>query len=169
VAKWSKSLSSVIDSFVGQVTDNGIDAFEKTAIDISTNIIEQSPLGIPDAEGGSRGNFKGNWKIQRKENSRYFKTVRKPDLGRGFAETKIRGRFSRTKSSRLVLFNNSPQARVIEFGGYPSPVKKGTYRRGRGYERRSSGGFSNQAPRGLVRINSKRFGSLFRKHYVNSR
>lgn len=43
----------------------------------------------------------------------------------------------------LFLSNNLPYIGVLEFGGYPNPPKNGT---------KSSGGFSKQAPTGMVRV-----------------
>lgn len=66
----------------------------------------------------------------------------------------------------IVLFNNQPYAEVLEFGGYPNPPKKGSWvksgfsrvgkggkvHKSGGYEIRSSGGFSKQAPRGIYTV-----------------
>lgn len=51
------------------------------------------------------------------------------------------------------LTNNVEYIAVLEFGGYPDPVKLGTYdKRTKQYEIRSKGGFSKQAPAGMVRV-----------------
>lgn len=73
----------------------------------------------------------------------------------------------------IYLATNAPQATTIEYGGYPSPVKRGTRirqaylraRRSKGiksgalpvgtdpsYEIRSAGGFSKQAPQGVISV-----------------
>lgn len=52
----------------------------------------------------------------------------------------------------IYIQNNLPYASVIEFGGYPNPVKRGTRVKRNGkwvYEIRSSGGFSIKAPTGV--------------------
>lgn len=56
------------------------------------------------------------------------------------------------KLPTIFIQNNSPQGSVIEFGGYPSPVKKGTHMGGGKYEIRSSGGYSKQAPQGVYKL-----------------
>ena len=63
------------------------------------------------------------------------------------------------------LTNNLPYSEVIEFGQYPNPVKQGTkipkkYGGKATYEKRSAGGFSKLAPKGVVRVNATRFASL---------
>lgn len=169
VAKLNKSLTSIIMNFTEKTVNKGVGAFEKAAIDVATGVIEGTPIGIPDIEGGSRGNLKGNWQIKRSLNDRYFETVRKPDLGRSFAEKKIKGKFSKKKSSRLVMFNNTPYANVVEYGGYPSHVVFGTwYKKSKFYEKRSENKFSKQAPHGMVRINAQRFSKLFKRYYVST-
>ena len=59
---------------------------------------------------------------------------------------------------KMFLVNNLPYAGVLEFGGYPDPVKKGTYVKLKNrtdpnitHEIRSTGGFSMLAPKGWVR------------------
>lgn len=62
------------------------------------------------------------------------------------------------------ITNNLPYVRVLEFGLYPNPPKRGSRIRqkgrrrknvragGSGYEIRSAGGFSRQAPQGMVQV-----------------
>ena len=62
----------------------------------------------------------------------------------------------------MLISNPAPNALVLEEGGYPKNPKRGTYMRARKtrggrtigahYEIRSAGGFSKQAPRGMVAI-----------------
>jgi hypothetical protein len=138
-----------------------MDALEKEFVNTSGRIIEDSPIGIPNAERYTtkpQGNFRHNWQIAKKTSNRVLSGSSKK--GFDYASGKIRSKLMNGGS--LYLFNNSPQARVIEYGGYPNPVKKGTYRKGRGYEKRSSGGFSRQAPQGIVRKNLAGFGTRFK-------
>lgn len=50
------------------------------------------------------------------------------------------------------LYNNLPYVNVLEYGLYPNPPKKGSYVKGQGYVIKSEGGYSKQAPAGMVRI-----------------
>jgi hypothetical protein len=61
----------------------------------------------------------------------------------------------------IFLVNNLPYASVVEYGSYPNPPKRGTYVptgktkygiTGPGWVKRSEGGFSKQAPAGMVRV-----------------
>ena len=53
--------------------------------------------------------------------------------------------------SVFTYANNLPYSEVIEFGGYPNPSKEGN---------KTKGGYSKQAPSGVVRINIARAGKL---------
>jgi len=57
-------------------------------------------------------------------------------------------------NKKVYFTNNLPYIRTLEYGGYPDPVKKGTYnKKTKAYEIRSISGFSKQvAPRGWVRV-----------------
>lgn len=54
---------------------------------------------------------------------------------------------------KIYFTNNMPYAAVVEYGGYPNPPKYGTWVSGAGFQKLSSGSYSKQAPRGMVRIN----------------
>ena len=60
---------------------------------------------------------------------------------------------------RLFFTNPMPYANVVEYGGYPNPPKMGTNTSESGtpkFQKLSTGGYSRQAPSGMVRINVKR-------------
>lgn len=58
--------------------------------------------------------------------------------------------------SMVYISTNKSYAPVIEYGLYPDPVKRGTWiRKEHRYEKFSQGGFSKQAPQGMVRITAK--------------
>jgi hypothetical protein len=53
----------------------------------------------------------------------------------------------------LYLTNHTPYAEVLEYGGYPVPVQKGSWNRiTKSYVIKSVGGYSAQAPAGWVRL-----------------
>ena len=55
-------------------------------------------------------------------------------------------------NQKIYLTNNLPYIGTLEYGGFPDPVKKGSYiKKSKSYEKLSSGGFSKQAPNGWVR------------------
>ena len=53
----------------------------------------------------------------------------------------------------IFITNNLPYITALEYGGYSDPVEKGTYnKRTKSYEVRSDGGYSKQAPHGMVGV-----------------
>lgn len=148
MAKWNKSGAEAIRKISVQFESKALRDFENRVVTGLTKIIESSPIGI-DSDGRDTGVYRNNWQIGRTPSNRVFKTANK-SKGRQYVEKKIRGRFK--NGGKMFLFNNSPYAQVIEFGGYPDPVKKGTYIKGRGYVKRSQRGYSKQAPKGHFRI-----------------
>ena len=53
---------------------------------------------------------------------------------------------------KIYFTNNLPYIGVLEYGGYPNPVKKGSYnKKKKKYIKLSIGGYSKQAPKGWVR------------------
>jgi hypothetical protein len=64
----------------------------------------------------------------------------------------LRGMPTRVLNKKIYYTNNLPYAATLEYGGFPDPVKKGTWnKKKKKYEKRSAGGFSKQAPTGWVR------------------
>jgi len=54
--------------------------------------------------------------------------------------------------SAIYFTNYAPAIHTLEYGGFPKPVKKGTYdKKSKTYKKLSAGGFSKQAPKGWVR------------------
>lgn len=53
---------------------------------------------------------------------------------------------------KVYFSNNMPYVGVLEYGGYPSPVRLGTYnKKSKSYTIKSVNGYSKQAPKGWVR------------------
>jgi hypothetical protein len=53
---------------------------------------------------------------------------------------------------KVYFTSNAPAMYTLEYGGYPSPVEKGTYdKKSKSYQKLSANGFSKQRPSGWVR------------------
>ena len=53
---------------------------------------------------------------------------------------------------KIYFTNNAPAINILEYGGFPTPVKRGSYiKSSKSYEILSIRGFSKQAPNGWVR------------------
>ena len=105
-------------------------------------IIKQTPV--------DEGRAKNNW----------FLTVGMPSglVGRGDNQGGNDSYVSISKmppyilNKKVYFTNNLPYIEALEYGGFPDPVKKGSYvKKTKSYQKLSSGGFSNQAPGGWAR------------------
>jgi hypothetical protein len=96
------------------------------------------------------GRARGNWMIDTKNTDEVSldtdksgsKTVKK---GKSFAD-------KLTMDDKTWIINNVHYIGILENGGYPNPPKKGSWVKGKGYVIKSSGGFSKQAPHGMVKV-----------------
>jgi len=135
------SFSDEVDKFVLDVGKANEKVIRSTAIQLWSAIIKASPVDT--------GRFRSNW----------FPSASNPSTAvssNTVSESEVIARATRSVLSQNItraftLTNNLPYSEVIEFGGY-----------GDGPE--TSGGFSKQAPSGVVRINVKRFNQLIRKN-----
>lgn len=124
----------------------------KVIFDLATIIIRESPVDT--------GRFRANWQygfgVQPQGELDAFDTSSRGQQ----TVDQIAGSVT-TGAGVHYLVNNLPYAEVLEYGLYPDPVAFGTYVRagqnkygikGPGYVQRSEGGYSKQAPYGMVRI-----------------
>lgn len=73
--------------------------------------------------------------------------------GNGDPEQAAQGTIASFKLGDITYIqNNTPYGDVIEYGGYPDPVQNGTWVKGKGYIKKSAGGFSRQAPNGVYTL-----------------
>lgn len=129
-------------------------ALRSASIKLFSAIITESPVDT--------GRFRANWMVSNGQSS--TATTTEVDTSPGGEETKNKVEQYITGMKDVYAFtlaNNLPYAHVIEYGGYPDPVKLGTWdKKKQAYEIRSAGGFSKQAPQGVVRVNIARFEQL---------
>jgi hypothetical protein len=60
-------------------------------------------------------------------------------------------------AKKIFFTNSTPYINKLEYGGFPSPVEKGSWDKiNKSYVKLSANGFSKQAPNGFVRVNLKR-------------
>ena len=145
------SFAKDIKDFTLAFNDAAEDTVRGTTIKLWGAIVDSSPV--------DEGRFRANWIASFDDTD---STVESKDKGGDRTKAKITSSvLSQKDYSQFTLTNNLPYGEVIEFGGYPKSVKKGTYLgKGKGYEIRSAGGYSKQAAQGVVRVNIKSFNAL---------
>lgn len=151
----SKALNEILVRFDRNNKASADKVMAEATLNMFGAVIEETPEG--DAELSHAGTLKGSWIVTSGRPS----SVNTKRIMRGRTRDSIRSLISKKMVSHKVpmfLTSNSDYVGVVEFGGYPSPVKRGTFNETTGkFEKRSAKGFSKQAPKGMVRRNTKRF------------
>jgi len=116
------------------------------------NIVQETPADT--------GRARNNWFLSVGAPSN--KTTTSESVGGGASLSQASKLPKNVLGKKIYFTNNLPYIGVLEYGGFPKPVKKGSRINGR-YQKLSRNGFSLQAPKGWVRINLKRMQSKIKK------
>lgn len=134
------SFSKDVGSFAIGFSKGAEESVRGTTIKLWEAIIKGSPV--------DEGRFRGNWLAGYDE---IEKTSENTDTSGAKTITNATNSvLKQADYNRFTLTNNLPYSIKIEYGGY-----------GEGPD--TVGGFSKQAPQGVVRVNVKRFGLLLEK------
>jgi len=146
--KLGQALSDILERFDKQTIKDANDVTREYAKNMFGTIIEKTPVG--DFDPDHAGTLKGGWVLSTGSPSKSKGT---PDPTRTRNSLKIPQKIVTKKGTKqLFLSNNHPYVGVVEYGGYPASPVRGTFDKRTGqYQIRSSGGFSKQAPNGMVR------------------
>jgi len=135
-----------VGDWVKKAKLNNEEVVRSVSLKLFTGIIKSSPV--------DEGTFRNNWFVSGNSPSNEVW----PNNSGGSegiilqrTETSIKQLVDWTS---ITFTNNLPYAEVIEYGGYPVGNIRGTE------SKVTFQGFSKQAPKGVVRTNSKRFNSL---------
>tara|TARA_R110000822_G_scaffold266067_1_gene389923 strand:- start:277 stop:795 length:519 start_codon:yes stop_codon:yes gene_type:complete len=150
--KLGKALNDILERFDKSTIKDADAVVREYAKNMFGTIIEKTPVG--DFDGEHEGTLKGGWLVTAGAPGEGFGTR---DATRTRESLSIPKLISKTGTRSLYLTNNLPYVNVVEYGGYPQTVKRGTFNKKTGkYQVRSSGGFSKQAPKGMVRITMRK-------------
>lgn len=156
-------LGDALDDILNEIKDSEIKAAERayraTLIDRLGAIMIDTPV--------DRGRLRGAWILADAYNAGEVGRVSK-NKGENYIKTQLSGKPLLGRA--MYFFNNLPYAHTVEYGGYPKSVKKGSYNKQRGkYEILSAGGFSQQAPKGMLRVNLISFGRRLKQAWKAQR
>ncbi len=111
------------------------------------------------------GRARGNWQTQIGAAPSSVKVLEATDP-RGSAAinaaSQVASRFPIGET--VWILNNLPYILVLEYGKYPDPPKRGSWVKGVGLVVKSKGGFSKQAPQGMVRVTALEFGEITKRY-----
>lgn len=126
---------------------------EGVRVQMSKSVIDLTPVRT----GAARGNWIPSLAVP---SSKVLETTDKTGAKTSKKVAKVA---ARSPYEIFYLMNNLEYIRVLEYGGYPDPVQKGTYIKGKGYEVLSKSGYSIQAPAGMVRVTVADFKTAIRR------
>lgn len=148
MATWSVPIEALAAKTKARIED----VVRKVTYDLFRSIIVASPVDT--------GRFRANWNISYGA----IDTTINNSTNSADALRKLGG-VARSPVGHIVyLCNSLPYALVLENGGYPNPPKFGSKKRGEdGMTIHVRGGYSMQAPAGMVRVTVRAFEDFVRK------
>lgn len=121
-------------------------AVRKVGFEILSRVVKKTPV--------DQGRARSNWFAT--VNNPSSDTTEQSDKSGGATINREIGnilRFDCFKDDALYITNNLPYIRVLEYGGYPNPPLRGSWdKKSKSFVVKSSGGYSKQAPAGMVRV-----------------
>lgn len=118
----------------------------RSTLELFTAVVLKSPVDT--------GRFRANWNVS--QGAPDVTVTNSTDKGRAKSEVdKVQ---ALPVGGVTYLSNSLPYAAVLEYGQYPNPPKYGSKKRGEdGIAVHVRGGYSMQAPQGMVRISALEF------------
>lgn len=145
MAKWTMDISKYAKKKGVEIKE----VRKAYAFALYTSIVKKTPVDT--------GRARGNWNVSvgSADNS-VDEKITKNQVPAKMKKNKAELEKAKGDES-IFISNNLPYITTLEYGGYPSPVEKGTWVKGKGkkvghYEVRSEGGFSKQALEGMVGV-----------------
>lgn len=136
MAKWSID----INQFVKKTEFSIKRVFVNYVFALYSSIVKKTPVDT--------GRARGNWNISvgSVDTTTTNKTMKS---GLKYTEDDI----NVNGDTSVFISNNLPYITTLEYGGYPNPPKKGSYnKKTKTWVTKSVGGFSKQAPEGMVGV-----------------
>ena len=141
-----------------------IDQLEQSANDNVRGVYLAGLKNIVQETPADKGRARNNWFLSVTAPSN--KTTTSASIGGGASLSQASKMPKRVLGKKIYFTNNLPYIGILEYGGFPKRVKKGSYiKRSGEYEKLSENGYSKQlkGAKGWVRINLKRMQSKIKK------
>lgn len=135
------AFTDAIHQYRVKIETQSLAALKKVVFDLDSKVVLRTPVG-------TTGRAQGNWQPSIGPEPQAIS-----DDGATGADTSLGAVAAKLTDLRLGdtfwLANALPYIRVLEYGLYPNPPKKGTGK--------TVGGYSTQAPSGMVRVSAVEF------------
>lgn len=161
-SKYNKEFVADISKFTTKTENRILDARKTMAYDIFSRVIDRTPIWFYWEDGS--GNTKYNWQCTVGTlSTRVLKGV---DNKKGTVTKKrMQKVVENVQGDETIYFSNSvPWIFNLEDGLYPKSVSKGSWNsRTKKYEVRTVGGFSTQAPKGMVKLTLAEYPNIYKR------
>lgn len=137
-----------VDRVTREINRRAAEMLAQSCADIWRELVDNTPVDSPEYTD-TPGVTRGNWNFSIGTEDTLFSEARANPLGPAPAVPRV------AVGDRVFMTNHAPWAATLEYGGYPVPVKRGSWNRlTRSYVAKTAGtpGFSPQAPAGWVRL-----------------
>jgi hypothetical protein len=132
----SMSFQGDVQSFVTKVQHRGDLVIRKVALDLFRSVVLKTPVDT--------GRARGNWMV----GVNRIPTEEGPGIDTAPMPRIISDVSMAKFGDNVALSNTLPYIGALEYGGFPDPPMKGS---------KTAGGYSKQAPEGMVRVSIKEY------------
>jgi hypothetical protein len=115
----------------------------KSTLEVFGAVVKKTPVDT--------GRARANWNVSQNA----VNTATTDSTSQARAQAEVQKALGIPAGGVVYLANSLPYARVLEYGEYPNPPKNG--------KGKTAGGFSTQAPAGMVRLTAQEFSSYVQK------
>jgi len=143
------NFSKQINAYVLKTKTNTRDVFHGIVEEVFEKIVERTPVDADPTE--HRGQTKANWQIGEGQAPSGIIEQQDP-TGSATIEREV-GKLENSLADTIWIVNNEKHTRALEFGLYPKSSQSG----------KTVGGYSKQAPRGMVRVTLAEYPQIFKK------
>ena len=140
-----------ITAWAAKAGRNAEQAIRMARLDLASGVIRKTPV--------DEGRARGNW--QSTTGSPAVGEIERMDKSGAAAVAEAQSAAAHDVAGVFWLVNHLSYIRKLEYGGYPKQPKRGTWNKfTKQYEIRSIGGFSKQAPQGMLRLTVAEFQAI---------
>jgi hypothetical protein len=118
--------------------------FRAVCLELFSRVVMRTPV--------DKGYARGSWVLTSGAEPSWFDTQSQDRSGGATVESFVTGLSATSADGVVWIASGLPYMQKLEHGGYPNPPKSGSGK--------TSGGYSIQAPAGMVQVTAAEFGSI---------
>ena len=143
MSAYADKLAAKVEALKAKTRARATNIFKAFVLDAYRRIVLKTPVDT--------GRAKNNWFVGIEAPDVKTTTAVSPTGAAGNGRATIAMRDFRL-GAKVYITNSLPYIRVLEYGEYPNPPKRGSRVKGKGWVVKTVDGFSRQAPAGMVGV-----------------